>query len=124
MYRLLLFGLLACMVTACAGNPPSVIPYEDVPQTGDSANGAMIFAAQACDGCHMTGATGAPLLEGFGNRAGSTVPEQSAHEYTFYSIAEPGQYIVEGYGNAMPNNYDNILTAQDMADLIAYLLDL
>jgi hypothetical protein len=55
--------------------------------------------------------------------AGERVEGESAREYTFYAIAEPGRYIVEGYGNAMYNRYDENLSPQEIADLIAYLLE-
>jgi mono/diheme cytochrome c family protein len=39
------------------------------------------------------------------------------------SIVQTNVYIVEGYSeNLMPGNYGSTLTAQDAADLIAYLL--
>ena len=110
-------------LAACGTNAPSEIAYADLPDTGDSLNGEVLYREQACIACHIEGATGAPNLANFAERAGTTVAGQSAHEYTFYSIVEPAQHIAEGYGNAMPNNYDNNMTAQEIADLVAYLLD-
>lgn len=123
--RLIIIAItLILILTACAGNPASKIAFEGLPESGDSINGEALFIAQACFACHIEGATGTPLLIGLGERAGSTVEGQSAREYIFYSIVEPGQHIAEGFGNAMPNNYDENMTAPEIADLIDYLLGL
>lgn len=123
--RQLIIGLIFLLLLAgCETNPSSEIAYSDLPENGDSANGEVLFTEQACIACHVEGATGAPTLADFAERAGTSVDGQSAREYTFYSITEPAQHIVEGYGNAMPNNYDSRMTSQEIADLIAYLLDL
>ncbi|GAB5491192.1 MAG: hypothetical protein Phog2KO_14070 [Phototrophicaceae bacterium] len=115
--------ILVFLLSACGTNAPSEIAYADLPETGDSANGEILYREQTCIACHIDGATGAPSLSDYAERAGTTVAEQDAREYTFYSIVEPAQHIAEGYGNAMPNTYDNTLTSQEIADLIAYLLD-
>ena len=54
----------------------------------------------------MMSSTGTPNLDGLGERAGEIVEGESAEEYIFYSITEPGRHIAEGFGNAMPNTYD------------------
>jgi len=115
---------LMLILSACATNPPSTIPLDGVPETGDSANGEALFTTQICIACHIEGATGAPQLAGLSERAGSIVEGQSAREYLFYSITEPGQHIVEGFGNVMPNNYDENMTSSELADLMEYLLGL
>lgn len=121
--RIVLVSLgLLLLLTACGGNAPSTVVYADMPQTGDVSNGEMLFTAQGCTACHHATASGAPTLDGFGDYAGSVVDGQTGHEYAFYSIVEPARYIAEGYGNAMPNRYDEAMTAQEIADLIAYLL--
>ena len=124
MQRLFVVMALMLIVTACTGNPPSTIAFTELPDSGDSAIGEILFTGQNCSNCHMEGATGAPQLDGLSDRAGSTVEGQSAREYVFYSITEPAQHIVEGFGNAMPNDYDENMTATELADLIAYLLSL
>jgi mono/diheme cytochrome c family protein len=79
----------------------------------------------SCVTCHVQDPAGSPVLDAtYPELAASRIEGMDAHEYTFYSIAEPGGYIVEGYGNAMYNRYDDNLNPQDIADLIAYLLSL
>lgn len=125
---LALGGLL--LLSAC-GAQKSRIAYENLPATGDVARGAALYRepsnnAPSCLGCHSLDGTDAasPTLLGYGAVAGERVAGQSAHEYTFWSIVEPGRHIVSGYGNVMYNQYDRRLSAQDIADLIAYLLTL
>lgn len=127
-----LTGLLILMMivlAACNADAPSAISFTDIPETGDAERGAMLFSAATngttpCSGCHIEGASGAPDLVNYGAVAGTRVEGQEAREYTFYSIVEPGQHITEGFGNAMPADYDDKLEPQDIADLMAYLLGL
>lgn len=130
--RVMIFVLAAvwALAAGCTQNAETSIPYSAIPPGGDAERGAQLFnqtinLAPACSGCH-TGQENAasPDLTGFGAAAGTRVVGQDAREYAFYSIAEPGQHIVEGYGNVMYNQYDEKLTPQQIADLIAYLLTL
>ncbi|GAB4511111.1 MAG: hypothetical protein OHK0046_08750 [Anaerolineae bacterium] len=121
--------MLAMILAACQQNPASTIAYSEIPAEGDAARGAEIFnqvinLAPACSSCHNDSAVAAPVLDGYSAVAGTRVEGQDAREYTFYAIAEPGRHIVSGYGNAMYNQYDEKLTGQQLADLIAYLLSL
>lgn len=114
------------LLSACGGEPESTVALAEIPTEGDPVRGEEVFnelSNPACSGCHVAGAAGAPSLEGYADVAGERVEGQSAREYTFYSIVEPGRYVVEGYGNAMPNTYDERLSVQDIADLIAYMLN-
>lgn len=122
---ILLTLCLLVILTACDNNPESSIAFDDLPDNGDVVRGEDLFnsgASPACIGCHTEGSSASPDLDGFAERAGSEVDGESAREYAFYSITEPGRHVVSGFGNAMPNEYDDDLSAQDIADLIAYLL--
>lgn len=130
-----LFGCCLCVLLVTglwAGCAPGDLPYSlnDLP-TGDPVRGAALFTqslggAPACVSCHSLdgGASAGPTLEGYGAVAATRVKGQSAEEYTFYSILRPAKHIVRGYSNVMPANYAKSLSAQDVADLIAYLLTL
>lgn len=118
----LVFGL-----AACATEPPSAISYSKLPDEGDPVRGEALFSQSIeglapCASCHLPDMPASPDLDGFGDVAGTRVAGVDAREYTFYAITEPGRTIVAGYGNAMPNQYDENLSPQDIADLIAYLL--
>lgn len=127
--RVIIISLIGLLILTACGPDETSLPYADLPETGDAARGERLFSAATngstpCTGCHVEGAQGAPDLVHYGAVAGTRVAGQDAHEYTFYAIVEPGQYIVEGYGNAMPADYDERLAPQDIADMIAYLLGL
>jgi len=101
---------------------------------GNAENGQALSVTLACTACHVDANTGPAWLPtsteaGIGERAltrytqddytgNAATPEQ----YLFESIAGPGVYLVPGFQNIMPGTYATQLTAQDMADLIAYLL--
>ena len=126
---LILTFILLLLLTACNPNPPSVLYYENLPAGGDVARGEELFntainSAPPCSACHIPNSPASPDLAGLAERAASRVEGQEAQEYIFYSIVEPARYIVDGYGNVMWNQYDESLSAQDIADLISYLLSL
>jgi cytochrome c553 len=125
----ILFLTLSIILVACKKDDPK-ITFEDLPQ-GDAARGAAIFEngknnATACKTCHnitdvkQTG----PGMAGFGERAGERVDGESAAEYAYHSILRPSRYVVTGFSNVMPSDYEEKFTAQDIADLITYLLTL
>jgi cytochrome c2 len=125
----ILLLILILTLTACKKDEPK-IAFEDLPQ-GDPARGETIFEdgknnATACKTCHNTGdvkQTG-PGLAGFGERASERVDGESAAEYAYHSILRPSRHVVTGFSNVMPSDYEEKLTPQDIADLIAYLLTL
>lgn len=114
------------VLVGCTGDATSSIAFADIPAEGDAIRGEELYntVSPSCSSCHIAGANASPDLAGFGDIAATRVDGESAREYTFYAITEPGRHVVEGYGNAMPNQYDEDLTPQDIADLIAYLLSL
>jgi cytochrome c oxidase subunit 2 len=42
-------------------------------------------------------------------------------DYIRHSILNPGDQIVEGFQNVMPTNFSQILSEQDVDDLIAFI---
>jgi mono/diheme cytochrome c family protein len=100
---------------------------------GDAAAGESLFNMpmqvrlnDACSTCHSTAGAEAgwgPVLDGIGAVAGDRVEGLSTEGYLHESIIAPRAYGLEGWQLVMPGNYAEILAEQDIADLIAYLLE-
>jgi len=105
---------------------------------GDVARGKSLSeGVLGCASCHVLTAVGpkwpADAGEpGIGSRAetrfqvsGYSGQATSAEQYLFESVVMTNAYVVEGFQpNLMPQNYAERLSAQDMADLLAYMLSL
>lgn len=94
--------------------------------TGDAARGEQLFNEElGCNSCHsLDGSTlVGPSLQGISERAGSRVDGFDAETYLRHSILLPCEYVVEGFTCVMPQNYGERMEAQDLADLIAFLME-
>jgi mono/diheme cytochrome c family protein len=123
--RQLFMLIVLLFLAACTA--PAGLQYSDIPEIGDAVRGEELFNTSAnlappCSGCHIAGNNASPSLDGYGEIAGSRVEGESAREYTFYSIVAPERHIVEGFGNAMYNQYGSKMSPQEIADVIEYLL--
>ena len=139
------WGLAYADVTPEAG--PTVVPVgtdltQELP-AGDAAAGeALAAGAPACTACHILSNAGPAWLAAAGapgiatraaervNAADYTGAATDAHGYLFESIVNPSAYIVDdnpAYINSatgeslMPGTFATTLSAQNVADLIAYL---
>ncbi len=123
------------IATAPAGPPVGKDITISLP-AGDATRGQGIANAQGCVACHVTTTTGPAWnasggQPGIGTRATTRFGESdytgkatSAEQYLFESIVDPTAFVVQGFQPVMPQDYGTKLTAQDVADLIAYLLTL
>ncbi|MFQ5990372.1 MAG: c-type cytochrome [Candidatus Methylomirabilales bacterium] len=87
--------------------PPEELTLESgqvSPQELRKAGEKIFYGKGTCAVCHAIGQKGqrAPDLQGVGARAGGRQPGIEAKAYLIQSLMEPGAYIVEGYGNIMP----------------------
>lgn len=108
---------------------------------GDAARGQKLFEADligsgnaiGCIVCHSntsSGETLGPPLSGLGRRSAETIQQpdysgqaKSVEAYLRESLLAPGVYVTPGFTpGLMPANYGNILTEQEIADLVAYML--
>ena len=102
---------------------------------GDPERGAELFqigandAAPPCATCHQVvsggfGFTLGPNLEGIQTRAATRIAGMSAEQYIEDSILHPDHHVVPGFRVSMYANYADHLSAQAVADLVAYLMTL
>jgi cytochrome c551/c552 len=93
-------------------------------ENASAERGQALLDTYECGACHRGGAANgvAPSFEGTAERAAQRDLQLTAAAYIYQSITQPGAYIVEGYANAMPQNYGTRMTDQEIGDMIAYLL--
>lgn len=92
----------------------------------DIAAAPTLATTKGCIGCHsldpnqqMTG----PTWYNVGNTAITRVPGEGPAEYLHQSIVAPNAYVVSNYtAGLMPQTYADMLTTQELGDMIAYLL--
>ncbi len=117
-----------------AGPPVGTDITQELP-AGDVVKGEALASSQGCIGCHVAGPTGPPWnptadQPGIGDRAAARLTQSdysgnaaTPEQYLLESIVNPAAYLVPGYETVlMPGTYGQTITAQDAADLIAYLL--
>ena len=98
----------------------------------DAGSGEKLFfqshnEAPTCSSCHVAVGEGGGLgnsLAGLADAAGERAPGLSAEEYLYWSIVRPARHLVAGYSNVMYARYEESFGAEDLADVIAYLLTL
>jgi len=105
---------------------------------GDPATGQKLFSGEisiaggsvpTCAECHAVTPDAesliGPGLSNIGNRAASTVEGMTAAEYLRTSIVDPDAYLAGGFQEGIHyRGYREVLTAQQLSDLIAYMLTL
>lgn len=118
--------------TACASNPDCVAGVGTTREiaatlpTGDAANGATLYAQNACVACHVGGVQ-APDLAGTVARVEAerlTLEDfegWTVDEYLVTSIIYPDHFVVDGYSPIMPATFGQTLNLQQLADIIAYI---
>jgi cytochrome c551/c552 len=103
-------------------------------QTADPAAGRALFERQilaggaGCITCHslepevtLVG----PSLHGIATTAFKRVIGVQTSNYIYLSIVEPNMHVVEGFPpDVMPSNYDADLTADEIANLVSFLMTL
>jgi len=93
---------------------------------GDATRGDTLFHEQfGCNACHsLDGSTlVGPSLQGVSERAGNREDGYTAEQYLRESILLPCEYVVDGFQCLMPQDYGDRMEAQDLADVIAFLLE-
>jgi mono/diheme cytochrome c family protein len=89
--------------------------------SGDPKAGAQVFESQGCSSCHSLQAAGA---------TGTIGPNLDAEladkdpEFIETSIVDPSAFVEKGFEDGiMPSDYEDVLTPDDLANLVAFLSD-
>ncbi|MBX3063763.1 MAG: cytochrome c [Anaerolineae bacterium] len=131
----LVFIFLALILSGCSQNAAQSAGSGTSDPTaivGDVTRGQTIFArgtngAPACSSCHPVSSGGfalGPVMSGIAERAATRVEGLTAEQYLHQSIVDPAAHVVSGYRPIMYPGYAKVLSEQDIADVIAYLLTL
>ncbi|MBL8147742.1 MAG: c-type cytochrome [Anaerolineae bacterium] len=132
---LIIVGVTFVAVFVVASEPAPPAPTADGPDVeagvaalltnADAERGAELVVANQCVNCHIYAAgMAAPGWNGLADRAAERQPPLSAAAYLYESITDPTAYVVEGYAPSMPANFKDVLTPQEIGDIIAHLLTL
>jgi nitric oxide reductase subunit C len=120
-------------IQVSGGNPfpaavGAVISSEDLPDD-PIARGQYWFGhpPAVCSTCHSTQPDViivGPSLAGIATRAETRVPGLSAEQYIRNSILNPGDFVVPGFPDAMLRSLGDKLSADQINDIIAFLMTL
>ena len=106
-----------------AGLPADVRQAIEVADTGVAESLPIKYA---CNGCHATDPNkllAGPTWYNVGDTAVTRVAGESPAQYIYTSITNPRNHVVNGYpGDAMPQNFQQLMTPEDLATMVAYLL--
>lgn len=115
--------------------PPWPVTVSDLPP-GDAAAGETAFnLTYGCAACHGNPAepgsnANGPWSGAFNDVAGTRVEGYTAHDYVYQSVMDPNAFIAPdcpsgpcASPSGMPANFSQRLAIQDMADILAYLLE-
>jgi nitric oxide reductase subunit C len=142
-HTLLLLMVLGLLLAACGGGGAGAPPPAGESSAADLARGKSLFegavigsnSAPGCRTCHAleAGVTlVGPSMAGIAARAAENVQDpdytgsaRTAEEFLRESIVKPGAFIEEGFPpGVMYQNYGQDMSAQELGDLVAFLLEL
>lgn len=110
----------------CPNQAPcdEVVDVNSLPE-GTASEGEAQYIELKCDSCHSLDGSRlvGPSFQGIGARAEGRSAEESAEQYLVHSILRPHDFIVPGYQPVMPEIFGQDLNADELADLIAFLME-
>ena len=93
---------------------------------GNPANGEQVATSAGCIGCHRlddSNTVVAPTWSSVADTSITRVAGESPALYFYQSITEPDAFVVDGYNSGlMLQTYKDTLSAQDIVDIVSYLL--
>jgi cytochrome c551/c552 len=137
--KLVSISVLAALLVGCSSTVPGGHKVTTpTPQTvvgtlptqgpqGNPARGKPIFVSTGCGACHTftpAGTTGkvGPNLDNLAASA-QHANQGTLAQFTRASIVDPGAYVAPGYpAGVMPSTYGQQLKPQELADLVAFLV--
>ncbi len=127
-----IFLIIFVITSTSTGEAPSLISADTyltevtvALEGADASLGEQLIEDQNCSVCHVLGdGTVAPLFVGIANIAGERHEPLGAEQYLYEAIMYPAVFVVDGYTNSMPNNYDDLLSQEEIGHIIAYLMTL
>lgn len=130
-YVLVVLMMLVTLVAACGGGgAASPKPADSATASGNAANGEALYKQSTigqnpgCGTCHSLDGSKlvGPSLQGIATRAGASVQGESAEQYIHTSIVDPNAHVVEGYTQGVMPSFKDALNAQQLNDLVAFLM--
>ena len=107
--------------------PQTVVgPLPSVGPKGNPARGRPVFLSNGCGACHIftpAGTTGkvGPNLNNLSASA-QRANQGTLSQFIRTSIVDPGAYVAPGFpAGVMPTTYAQKISAQQLADLVAFL---
>ncbi len=110
------------------------LAINDAPLAAESDSGESLFFENTlgtntgCRICHSLDegvVLVGPSLNGVATRAPTRIAGMTAEEYIRQSILDPNAYVVDGFpAGQMLQNFEELLTAEDIDNLVAFLLTL
>lgn len=139
MIKLVVIIAITLLTAGCSLG--DLLPFAYAPEepaqslVGDPERGAEIFRvgvddeATPCSTCHRLSSGGfslsqGPNLTGISERAATRVEGLTAEQYIEDNILNPARYKFFSFRTSMYDEYADHLSAQDVADLVAYLMTL
>ena len=120
--KLVLIGA-TLLLAACAGNKPDPAKGEEIFTTKYEAIPGLPLACSACHSLGDMRPGDGPTVNRILEDAALGVDDMSPEEFLRQSIVNPSAYVPDGFfDNLMPKTYEELLTAEEIEHLVAYML--
>ena len=115
------------MTPGSSSGPSVALGEVPEPEPGDKASGEALFNSLGCLACHPIGTEAliGPGMSGLADKASRRVEDLSAGQYIYQCIIDPSAFVVSDFpDNVMPQFFADMLTDEEINDLVEYLQSL